>query len=125
MAMGWKISAVLGCGLVLSGCSLMPFSLSHHETKSIPMIRPTHLTPETALVKPASEIKIKSKLNTDLTVVSDLMVSLANPASIFCIQKGGTTVIKTNKQGAKEGYCRFSDGTLLNEWDYFYAHHTA
>ncbi|NDR59415.1 putative hemolysin [Aliiruegeria sabulilitoris] len=45
-------------------------------------------------------------------------VGLANPASVFCVENGGQSVIETEADGQR-GYCILPDGTKVDEWDYF------
>ena len=44
---------------------------------------------------------------------------LANPASVYCEQQGGTVDIRTDESGGQIGYCVFSDGTEVEEWAYY------
>jgi hypothetical protein len=44
---------------------------------------------------------------------------MANPASVFCGQNGGTTRIMTNPDGSQYGMCTFSNGTTCEEWALF------
>ena len=44
---------------------------------------------------------------------------MANPASVYCGQNGGTTVIMTNPDGSQYGMCTFSNGTTCEEWGLF------
>ncbi|MDO6545392.1 putative hemolysin [Photobacterium sanguinicancri] len=41
--------------------------------------------------------------------------SMANPASEFCVEQGGAVVIKDEESG-QVGYCKLSDGRLVEEW---------
>ena len=50
-------------------------------------------------------------------------VGMANPASVFCGERGGTVVIETTEGGGQSGFCVFSDGTRVNEWAYFRSNH--
>ena len=43
----------------------------------------------------------------------------ANPASEYCITQGGESMIQKDKTGAEYGICRFSDCTVIEEWEYF------
>ncbi len=45
-------------------------------------------------------------------------VGLANPASVFCVQQGGTVEIVDETDG-QVGYCNLPDGTRVEEWEYF------
>jgi len=44
---------------------------------------------------------------------------LANPASVYCEEQGGTVDIRTDESGNQIGYCVFSDGTEVEEWAYY------
>lgn len=43
---------------------------------------------------------------------------LANPASVFCVEQGGTLEI-VDEAGGQVGYCILPDGTRVEEWEYF------
>jgi eight-cysteine-cluster-containing protein len=44
---------------------------------------------------------------------------LGNPASEYCVQKGGKIEIITNPDGSQHGICKFSDGSECDEWAYY------
>jgi hypothetical protein len=46
---------------------------------------------------------------------------LANPASVFCEEQGGTVEIVTDGAGNQSGVCHLPDGTEVDEWEYFRA----
>ena len=50
------------------------------------------------------------------TTTSD--VGLANPASVFCVEQGGTVEI-VDEAGGQVGYCVLPDGRRLDEWEFF------
>lgn len=47
---------------------------------------------------------------------------LANPASEFCVEQGGTVEIVTDAYG-QVGYCNLPDGTRVEEQEYYRAEH--
>lgn len=49
---------------------------------------------------------------------SDSTTGVANPASVFCVEQGGTVDIVT-EDGGEVGYCVLPDGTRVEEWAYF------
>jgi putative hemolysin len=55
------------------------------------------------------------------TIIHDLQsnTTIANPASVYCIQNGGNFSIVEDKGGNQQGMCTLSDGTLCDEWAYF------
>ena len=44
-------------------------------------------------------------------------VGLANPASVFCVEQGGTDGIVHETDG-QVGYCNLPDGNRVGEWEY-------
>jgi putative hemolysin len=53
-----------------------------------------------------------------LTASAHQAWALANPASVFCVQSGGKSEIRTGPRG-QYGVCRLPDGRVVNEWSYF------
>jgi len=47
---------------------------------------------------------------------------MANPASVYCGEQGGTSQIVTADDGSQSGICKFSDGRQCDEWDFFRSH---
>lgn len=43
-------------------------------------------------------------------------VGLANPASTFCVEKGGNLQIQTRGDGGQYGLCYFDDARACEEW---------
>ncbi|HRX05169.1 MAG TPA: DUF333 domain-containing protein, partial [Anaerolineae bacterium] len=44
---------------------------------------------------------------------------LANPASIYCGEQGGTLEIRSDAAGNQSGVCVFADGSECDEWAFF------
>lgn len=44
---------------------------------------------------------------------------IANPASAYCVEKGGASEIRTAEDGSQSGVCIFPDGSECNEWAFF------
>ena len=65
----------------------------------------------------------KKKNNDDnkpaATVPAPAKVTAANPASQFCVDKGGKSITEKDKNGNERGVCRFNNGTKVDEWDYY------
>ncbi|MDD3245245.1 MAG: DUF333 domain-containing protein [Candidatus ainarchaeum sp.] len=43
---------------------------------------------------------------------------IANPASVFCEQKGGSITLVNDENGSV-GYCNLPDGLVVEEWEYY------
>lgn len=46
-------------------------------------------------------------------------VQVANPASVFCLEKGGSLEFRGDADGNVYGVCIFDDGTECDEWNFF------
>ena len=51
-----------------------------------------------------------------------LGLQLPNPASLYCIERGGTIDIKEGPQGSVST-CVLSDGTRVDEWEFYRQNH--
>src|SRR5512136_915896 len=45
--------------------------------------------------------------------------NMANPASVYCEQKGGKLELRQDASGAVAGICIFPDGSECDEWAYY------
>jgi putative hemolysin len=46
------------------------------------------------------------------------VAQIANPASVYCEEQGGT-VEMVEEAGGTVGYCNLPDGTRIEEWEYY------
>ncbi len=54
------------------------------------------------------------------TVPTDIpQANMPNPASVYCIEQGFKSEIRTAADGSQAGYCVFPDGSECDEWAYF------
>jgi putative hemolysin len=44
---------------------------------------------------------------------------IANPASTYCLEQGGTSEIRTAEDGSQYGVCSLPDGRECEEWAFF------
>ncbi|AWB32736.1 putative hemolysin [Orrella marina] len=51
-----------------------------------------------------------------------LAVQLPNPASVYCVERGGTIDIRESPQG-DVSTCVLSDGTRVDEWEFYRRNH--
>jgi putative hemolysin len=58
-----------------------------------------------------------------LTLVSCGEGEVANPASVFCEEQGGSVEIVADAEGNQMGMCRLPDGTEVDEWEYYRQYH--
>jgi putative hemolysin len=45
--------------------------------------------------------------------------AVANPASTYCEEQGGTLEIREDAEGNQVGWCVFDDGSECEEWAYY------
>ena len=62
---------------------------------------------------PSSEVPTSETPTTDGT-------GMANPASVYCEEQGGTVEIVDEADG-QVGYCNLPDGQRIEEWEYYRA----
>ena len=65
-----------------------------------------------------------AQVKPDAVVVSEERVNeppaeLANPASVYCKEQGGSLEIRKDESGGEYGVCQFEDGSECEEWAYF------
>jgi putative hemolysin len=44
---------------------------------------------------------------------------IANPASVYCEEQGGTVVFRLDEEGGQRGICVFDDGSECDEWEFY------
>ena len=49
-------------------------------------------------------------------------IGMANPASVYCAEKGGTSVSRETAAGTATE-CHLPDGRIIDEWDHYRANH--
>ena len=47
-----------------------------------------------------------------------LVLAIANPASVYCVQQGGRIEIVSTDKG-EVGWCILPDGRRIEEWEFF------
>jgi len=60
----------------------------------------------------------EEKIETDSNEENNQDIGIANPASTYCVEQGGTIVIEEEELG-QIGYCLFDDGSKCEEWTFF------
>ena len=50
------------------------------------------------------------------------VVGMPNPASVYCAEQGGESVIRDTPEG-QTGDCHLPDGRVVDEWDLYRANH--
>ena len=51
------------------------------------------------------------------------MIGMANPASVYCVEQGGESITKQNKDRSEYGICKFKDGKEVDEWEFYRKNH--
>ena len=51
------------------------------------------------------------------------MIGMANPASVYCVEQGGESIKKQDKDGSEYGICKFKDGKEVDEWEFYRKNH--
>lgn len=57
--------------------------------------------------------------NTPQSLEAEMIKGAPNPASKFCVDKGGKSTTVKDSKGNERGVCKFNNGTQIDEWDYY------
>ncbi|MFV9998201.1 MAG: DUF333 domain-containing protein [Arsenophonus endosymbiont of Dermacentor nuttalli] len=60
--------------------------------------------------------------NTKKSSIATKTIGMANPASVYCVQKGGKTEIVTTATG-EVGYCHLPSSVRIEEWTLYHQDH--
>ena len=63
--------------------------------------------------------KDMSKKVTKPVNIEQKMIGAANPASVYCVNQGGESIIKKADNGDEYGICKFKDAKEVEEWDFY------
>lgn len=102
-------------GILLVG--LLSMSLeAHSKDASRKMTKPVRID---------QNVSIKNNGNKDLNedFPEQKMIGMANPASVYCVEQGGESITKQNKDGSEYGICKFKDGKEVDEWEFYRKNH--
>ncbi|TCL10023.1 hypothetical protein BXY66_2091 [Shimia isoporae] len=50
---------------------------------------------------------------------TETTIGMANPASVFCVEQGGSSKIVEASDGSQSGICVLPDGSEVDEWEYY------
>ena len=78
--------------------------------------------------KVTKPVNIEQNASTDNNYVNEnfpeqKMIGTANPASVYCVEQGGESIIKKDNDGNEYGICKFNDGKEIDEWDFYRKNH--
>ena len=54
-----------------------------------------------------------------IPVTRNVTTESGNPASKYCLEHGGLSVIQSSDNGTQQGVCQFPNGSVCDEWQYF------
>ena len=54
-----------------------------------------------------------------VSLLAASVLSIPNPASVFCASRGGTVEVRKDSEGNEYGVCVFKEGVECGEWDYY------
>lgn len=55
----------------------------------------------------------------DAETATEPAAGMANPASVYCAEQGGTEETREDAEGNQAGVCVFPDGSECDSWAYF------
>ena len=70
-------------------------------------------------------VSVKNNENKDLNedFPEQKMIGMANPASVYCVEQGGESIIRKDKDENEYGICKFKDGKEVDEWEFYRQNH--
>jgi uncharacterized protein len=71
------------------------------------------------LLAAASFLIASAGCSTDQVPTGSPVAGIPNPASVHCIEQGGTLEIRKGPEGGETGFCVFADGSECEEWALF------
>ena len=75
-----------------------------------------------ALILAAAALSACAKKNGKTTDAPPPAVGMANPASVFCVERGGKLEPRKDAEGNEYAMCHLPDGSVVEEWEYFRKH---
>ncbi len=118
MSYKFPLSVIAAFGLLaaVSGCSLI------NKNETVPPL-PAPLSEEQQYLVVPEESAQASSTETENGLPTGAgepaQAGIANPASLYCLEHGGTLEITKDAEGGEQGLCKFSDGTECDEWQFF------
>ena len=112
-------------GILLVG--LLSMSLeAHNKDMSRKVKKPVNVSRK--VTKPVGieqNVSIKNNENKDLNedFPEQKMIGMANPASVYCVEQGGESIIRKDKDENEYGICKFKDGKEVDEWEFYRQNH--
>lgn len=81
----------------------------------------TNTTPSITEVRGWVMLMMYRSNNAKTDTPTEETVWMANPASVYCEEQGGTVNIVKDEEGNEYGMCKLADGTEVEEWEYYRA----
>lgn len=51
------------------------------------------------------------------------VIGMPNPASVYCVEKGGKSIAKKHEDGGEYALCELPSGQIIEEWKLFHQDH--
>ncbi|MFT8713362.1 DUF333 domain-containing protein [Komagataeibacter rhaeticus] len=74
-----------------------------------------HHGPRAVMALTALSAALAGLCGPDLAHAAPARTGMANPASVYCQQRGGTLELRHTPRGVT-GWCHLPDGTVVEEW---------
>jgi len=104
----WRLTLIVMVvfALLSSGCSPFPS-------------QPATLTPPQRVTESPPVVSPKPVPATTPPVTPTPLAALTDPASLYCIEKGGRLEIRSSGNSSHIGVCILDDGTLCEQWSFY------
>jgi putative hemolysin len=111
------MSTYLKCLIPLIAVALVAVTFAGCTNSTTAPSNPTPTpTPQIVYVTVLVTPTMTQTVPTTNAAMNQNTAGIANPASVYCNQVGGTDIIKKDATGAEYGICTFPDGSSCEEW---------
>ena len=107
----------------IRGWVMLMMYRSSQNSEAIEKVANAEVTEETPATTEEATTQEPATEETTEATPSEQMVWMANPASVYCEEQGGTVNIIKDEEGNESGMCKLADGTEVEEWEYYRANH--
>ena len=111
-----KFKLILGVALI--GAALVSCTSEKGNTSGVSSIKDSYAKEniQETIKQEQSEAQEETKNEAD---IKGPVVGLPNPASKYCADQGGESIIVKDQNGNEIGKCKLKNGKEVDEWEYY------
>ena len=105
-----KFKLILGVALI--GAALVSCTSEKGNTSGVSSIKDSY-------AKENVQETIKQEETNNEADIKEPVAGLPNPASKYCVDQGGESIIVKDQNGNEIGKCKLKNGKEVDEWEYY------